>query len=558
MSAAPARRRLRSVPALSDRRAASEATMSTPAAIDLPFRAPRLPIALLCALLLALAGCSSLPAAVLRQPSTAHPAAAAPSPLQHLAEAETAAAAGRPGESALRLLPNGDHALDARLALVQRAEQTIDAQYYVLADDDSGVQFLRALRDAARRGVRVRLLVDDFHAGAVQPLLAGLAAYAHAEVRLYNPLPARHGSPLKRLIGSLHELERINHRMHNKLLIADNAFAIAGGRNIGDEYFMRSAAANFIDLDVLVAGPAVDDLAAVFDRYWNSERAWPVASLAEQDGSAARAAFERRAVEADADVAVTPHDVLGRPPVSAGLAAGGLGLQPAAVRVIADDPDRTLCEPTQARCTPGALDQVLASLREARNEVVITSPYFVPGERGLAMLQQARSAGVRVKVLTNSLGATDEPLVHTGYARYRGAMLGLGVEIRELSPTLAARTGWLGTFGRSAARLHAKVVVADGRRVTLGSMNMDRRSARLNTELALQIDSPALAAELARLGSRAALAGSYRVRLNPAGQLEWLVQDGDREAALADEPDADWALKFRLGLMSLLVSEAML
>jgi putative cardiolipin synthase len=513
------------------------------------------------ALLLA-TGCAALPDSVSRSPSTA--LGGAGTALQRIAD--TSLAGQDPAQSGLRLLPNGDHALDARLALVQRAERSLDLQYYAWHDDDTGRRLLAALRDAGRRGVRVRLLVDDLHAGALQPLLAGLAAHAGVEVRLFNPLPVREGSLTGRVLGSLHDFSRLNHRMHNKLFIADGALAVAGGRNIGDEYFMRSPVANFVDLDVLVAGPVVADMAASFDRYWNSERAWPVQALAAPaDAAALRAGFDNAVAGAASALRVDPRDRLGRSPVSAQLGAGRLDLLAAPVRLLVDAPQRQRCDTTDddaseparacAHAEPGAVDALLAAMRETRHALAITSPYFVPGADGMAMLQAVAGRGASIRLLTNSIGATDEPLVHWGYARYRPAMLDLGLQIRELSPTLPARTHAFGSFGRSAARLHAKVVVIDGHRVALGSANMDHRSARINTEMLLLIDSPALAAELARLASAEALAGSYRLRLGEDRRIEWLVSDGGTEQAVSEEPDLGWTQRLKLGLLSLWIAE---
>src|SRR5437764_14423868 len=213
-----------------------------------------------------LAGCASLPERTPAPPTVAL-ADVADTRLGRVAAAATPAASR--DLSGFRLLPEGETAFNARIALARRAERSLDVQYYLIRDDDVGLQFLRELRDAAARGVRVRLLVDDLYTAGEDELFAGLAAHPNVEVRVFNPLPARAGSFGTRLLFSLHEFGRINHRMHNKLFVADNTFAVSGGRNIANEYFMRSAAANFIDLDVLSSGPVVRELSAVFDSHWN-------------------------------------------------------------------------------------------------------------------------------------------------------------------------------------------------------------------------------------------------------------------------------------------------
>ena len=189
---------------------------------------------------------------------------------------------GAPSDlSGFRLLADGEEAFRARIALIRRAERSIDAQYYLIADDRSGHEFLRELRAAAGRGVRVRVLVDDLYESGQDGVFAGFAAHQHVELRLFNPLPARRGGTARRIAFSLHELARVNHRMHDKLLVVDNAMAISGGRNIADLYFERGGTTGFIDVDVLATGPVVAELSAVFDSFWNSEHAYPVGTLAD-------------------------------------------------------------------------------------------------------------------------------------------------------------------------------------------------------------------------------------------------------------------------------------
>ena len=276
---------------------------------------------------LLLAGCTTLPPRI-AQPASSAIADTGVTPLGRIAAASLADAPG--GDSGFRLLPSGEMAFDARLALAEAATRSIDAQYYHIHDDTAGAAFLAALRDAAVRGVRVRLLVDDYHAGDLYPMLRGLAAFPNAEVRLFNPLPERYGTPIRRMLLSLHEFTRVNRRMHNKLFVADNQFAVYGGRNIADEYFTRHGEANFIDLDVLSAGAVVRELSASFDRYWNSEQVWAL----EQRLHALERAVKPAERRADFDVRlkelagpppnVPPRDYLGQSTVRAQIAQGRL------------------------------------------------------------------------------------------------------------------------------------------------------------------------------------------------------------------------------------------
>ncbi|HEX7437874.1 MAG TPA: phospholipase D family protein [Caldimonas sp.] len=511
-------------------------------------------------LALALGGCASLPAGVHRPLSEARTDVAA-------TRLAAIAAASTPDDarelSGFRLLPVGDQAFDARIALARRADKTLDVQYYLIAHDASGLQFLRELRDAAERGVRVRVLVDDLYAAGQDALLAGLAAHANVEVRLFNPLPVRGGSFGARVVLSMHEFSRINRRMHNKLFVADNVFAVSGGRNIADEYFGRSEPANFIDMDVLSSGPVVRELSAVFDRYWNSEHAYPVQSLvgAGFDAALARRRFDEKVSEVPAAGAPAAVDSLGRSGVGAQLAGGFVEQHFASARVLADAPNKVDDDASRkARADDTVANDTLDLIGLADSEVLVASPYFVPGERGLDVMRQALARNVRVSVMTNSLSTTDEPLVHFGYARHRGELLKMGVSLYELMPTAGAKAVESTLeFHGSLGRLHAKLAVVDSRWLFIGSMNMDRRSARWNTESGLIIDSPELADEVASLLRRERLPGSYRLRMaGDEKRIEWVAGAGRSEVVRTSEPDAKPGQQLRLWITSRFVSEEML
>jgi putative cardiolipin synthase len=508
--------------------------------------------------LLLLQGCASLPAGVERSASHAFTDTAA-TPLARIAEASTPPA--QRALSGFRILPTGDHSLDARIALARRATRSIDAQYYQVHADAVGHRFLRELRDAAARGVRVRLLIDDFYTTGLDAMFVEFAAHANVEVRLFNPLPSRSVSTTRRVLASLYEFGRINHRMHNKLFVADNALAVTGGRNIGDEYFMSGEQANFIDLDVLASGAVVRQLSEAFDTYWNSEHTYPLASIvrAAADAAAARAAFEQRVAAAATEWAVEPHDVFGRPSVTRQLNAGRLDLHHAPARVLVDSPDKV--RRTRGQSPEGtAFFEALALMRGARAEVVLASPYFIPGERGVELMRETLGNGVRLAVLTNAADATDEPLVHFAYAKYRHEMLRAGVQIYELGGRLSGQAQELRLLRSSVGRLHAKVAVIDRRHVMVGSMNLDARSARANTEVSVSIDSPALAGELSSLMERGGhLVGAYKLRLAEDGDhIEWVSRHGEQEIVTRDEPGATPLSRLWLWILSHFVDEELL
>ncbi len=451
--------------------------------------------------------------------------------------------------SGFRLMPLGLYSLDARLELAKRARSSLDVQYYQIHNDRTGRLFLRTLRDAALRGVRVRLLVDDLYTADGDPLFRGLAAFPNVEVRLFNPFCCGREGFLSRFAASPLEFRRLNRRMHNKLFIADGAMAIAGGRNIGDEYFMRSMSGNFVDMDVFVVGAVVAQLSGIFDTYWNSPYVYPVETIVRSDlgPTDLQRRFDHDVDEGEQmmSLALPPNDPLGYGPIAEDLDAGRVGLIWAKAVAFADPPGKAAARTDEEAREMSVRMNVMTLVDGARTEVIISSPYLVPGQSGLKWFAELRGRSVGVSILTNSLAATDEPVVHTGYARYRPELLKLGVDLYELSPTRIQQSRRLGFPGSSTGRLHAKTVVIDRSVVFVGSMNLDPRSATINTELGIIVQSPALAKEVVRVVHISKLQGAYRLRLGPDGQgLEWLTMDDDREVVLTAEPDT--TLFFRL------------
>ncbi|VWX58954.1 putative cardiolipin synthase [Burkholderiales bacterium 8X] len=511
-----------------------------------------------------LVGCTVLPAPLPREPSFARTDLEWTSLARTALQAAPPESTGWPIRSGFRLLPEAPFAFDARIALIRRAEATLDVQYYLIEDDEVGLLFLRELRDAAARGVRVRLLMDDLYTGGKDQLLGDLAAHPNIDLRLFNPLPSRSTSLGARILWSLHEFSRINHRMHNKLLVADGSFAVSGGRNIASEYFMNATAANFIDVDLLSVGPVVKDMSNAFDRYWNSEHVRAVGEVVpgtlSSDKDEAMRRFDRRAAAASPDIRLRERDVMGQGALGPQIDAGRPALTWAPARFYADEPDKiaraTPEEAFRGSVTEGALD----ALRAAHREAAIISPYFIPGERGMAIMRQAMAQGGQIVIITNSLGATDEPLVYAGYANYRAEMLKLGIIIREIAPVLTGKSGNFGDFGQSISRLHAKLTFIDRRRIFIGSMNLDRRSAAINTEAAMLIDSAELVEAFGHVTSSMHGNAAYRLRLAPGGErVQWLASDSDgKDIVYLDEPDGSAWLRFKNWLLLPWVGEHLL
>ena len=464
----------------------------------------------------------------------------------------------------MRLLPYGAYSLATRIELARRAQASLDVQYYHIENDPTGRLLLRELRDAALRGVRIRLLVDDLYTTHLDELLLALAAYPNVQVRLFNPFCCvRGGGVLARYAGSLFQFERLNHRMHNKLFIADGVMAVAGGRNIADEYFQRHAQSNFVDMDAFVMGRVVRDMAEIFDRYWNSEVVAPIEAIMKPDADTARAqaAFSAAidTLPQSPPLELPPVDVLGYGPLDEDLDAGRVGLVWGTARAFADPPDKLLNATAAEAFRTSVTNDVVATIWRADEELVFTSPYLIPGTGGMKTILGLREKGVRLIIMTNSLAATDEPLVHNGYSHYRREMLKAGVELYEISPTRTQTTKRLGMFGHSLGRLHAKTAVIDRRTIFIGSMNLDARSAGANTEFGMFIESPALAKELLRVINISRLESAYRVRLAPDdASLQWITSDGDREIVLDTEPESSGWLRVHNFIFGLFVSEQLL
>jgi putative cardiolipin synthase len=307
----------------------------------------------------------------------------------------------------------------------------------------------------------------------------------------------------------------------------------------------------------------VPELSAIFDDYWNSGQVWPIGQLtalpAREPAAATAARLDEALARSAKSVAERETDVLGNLPVGRELEQGRLSQVWAAARSFADLPEKIALAGRDAAFEGSVTQQTLAILRSAQSDLTMISPYFIPGDSGVELLQDSAARGVHLLVLTNSLETTDSTLVHGAYARYRERLLRVGVEIYELGARLAARDGRIGDFGLSTARLHAKAAIVDHERLVLGSMNLDGRSARLNTELGLLVESPELAAQFESLAPIRAMS-AYEVRLNEgSGTIEWIERSADGKATvLPGEPGANWALRLKDWLLRPFVPEAAL
>jgi phosphatidylserine/phosphatidylglycerophosphate/cardiolipin synthase-like enzyme len=446
-----------------------------------------------------------------------------------------AAQEGGKNLSGIRLLASGDEALADLIALADHAERTLDIQYYIIHQDDSAQLLLQHVRLAADRGVRVRILVDDLNTAGEDRRFQHLSQHANIQVRVFNPFSGARFATWTRFLVSAWDIWRINHRMHNKLFVADNALAITGGRNIGDEYFTRDQRSNFIDLDVVAAGAIVPELSASFDAFWNSKYAYPIGSLVSPVSD------EPASPPPPDDRAATDGDWL-----ESELDAGRLSLTWVPATVLADRPAKIASEtaPDQEETIANDLATLM---RSAKQELIVISPYFVPGKDGVEMFSQLASRGVHIRVLTNSLASTDSPLVHNGYSRYRVQLLELGVELSEVRPKLGQKRARFHPFRSSNASLHAKALVIDQKTVFIGSMNMDARSARTNSELGLVIRSPEIARQVTSLLDDISADGSYRLQLlDHSDQIRWTSGEPGSERNWFIDPETTHLQRFLL------------
>lgn len=519
------------------------------------------------AALLVAPGCATIDlAAVPRQPSAALASPAG----TRLHDVFAARLGPAPAPSGFVTLERGLDAFVARAALAELAERTLDLQYYIVHGDTSGLLLLGRVFAAAERGVRVRLLLDDWTLADADTALAQLDAHPNVEVRLFNPTATRSWWSPRRWLEVLGDFSRINRRMHNKAWIADNAAAVVGGRNLGDEYFEARDDLDYHDLDLLAAGPVVPALSSSFDRFWNSEFAVPLEVFRRVDGDPEqRAAIRDWFATNEARAADSAYvRALADAPLIARLRAGDLDWRRGEARVLADDPEklrRAQDDPALRGEARGLLlaGQLDALAPKARDELRLVAPYFVPGASGVASLGALVRDGVTVRVLTNSLGSNDVLPAQAGYANYRPALLEAGVVLHELKPSGPERDGprriraTLG--GSSRAALHEKSFVIDRHTVFVGSLNLDPRSVRVNTEVGVLVRSEALAADVIAIFERnASPSSAWRVVLE-GGRPAWEDRDPSGAVRRVDtEPGTGAWRRFLQRIYGLVAPESLL
>ena len=524
-------------------------------------RGPRLRLFAAGAAALLAVGCATMPGASYPKQETK---ALDPATGTHLRQSFEPAVRAAAGNSGFRLLSLGIDGLLVRTELIDAAERTLDLQYYIFHADESGDVVVEALLRAAGRGVRVRILVDEGEAVRGDEKILALAAHPRIEVRIFNPYRYRGHNRAIRNLDFLIEKRRLDYRMHNKLLVADNAVALIGGRNIGDQYFQIDPDSQFGDDDLVVVGPIVPQLSAVYDQFWNSRLAIPAAAVDAKHASATALAAYQRELAAQQDVPGEAHAAFRQRAASgepwAGIASGRSPLMWARMQLVYDSPDKKRVDDGN---DPGRLiaKPVEEEAGAVSTELLMVTPYLVPSTAEFDILHNDVQRHVKVRILTNSLEAAPEVAGQSGYMHDRPLLLAAGVELYEIRARLGSTKGSgqnkrMSHHGTYA--LHAKLFAFDRKAAFIGSMNFDERSRHLNTEIGLIVSSPELAHEVAaRFEALTQPENSYRVLLGDGSteshpRLIWKTREDGKDITYTTEPARSVWQRFEVKFISLL------
>ncbi len=453
-----------------------------------------------------------------------------------------------PGEAGFYPLSNGIDALAARLLLAERAERTLDAQYYLIKKDTVSHAFIYVLLQAADRGVRVRLLLDDIFTGGYDAGMAGLDSHPNFEIRIFNPFARRSA----RFMDGITSFSRVNRRMHNKSFTVDNQVTIIGGRNIADEYFGAREDAKFGDLDVMGIGPVVNDVSDMFDSYWNHERAAPIGSFADMPDDPAAELDRIRALleESREAISTSKYAAAVKDKVLEYLETDVSPFLWASYTLAVDSPDKSF--KSKAKDAASITTPLRESLLAAKSQIIIISPYFVPRKAGIEAISELQRSGVDVTVITNSLAANNQASVHGGYAPSRKPLLKAGVKIFEVRADADVSGSELVAASGAKATLHTKAFIVDRREMFIGSFNFDPRSANINTELGVIIRSPEMSDQAAKRIEAQLAEQTFEVFLNDKGKLRWRGLHDGVETIYKKEPQTTWSQRFAAGFMRML------
>jgi len=452
-------------------------------------------------------------------------------------------------ESGFYPLGDGIDALAARLLLAEQAERTIDTQYYLLKTDTSGFAFIDALLKAADRGVRVRLLLDDIFTKGYDAGMAALDSHPNFEIRIFNPF--NRGAAGKAWSG-LTNLGRVNRRMHTKTFTVDNQVTIVGGRNIADEYFGARKDAKFGDLDVVGAGSVANRVSHMFDSFWNHQTALPVPAFAKMpdDPAAQLVLLRERLLRAREQIKDTKYAEAVQATALKFMDKDNTKFEWAPYELVYDSPDKGI--KSKAGPSVAITPKLVEALKSAEKELIVLSPYFVPRKEGTKIFSELQARGVNVTIVTNSLAANNQITVHGGYAPSRKPLLKNGIKIYEVRPDADVAGAELVAASGAKATLHTKAFLVDRKKVFIGSFNFDPRSANLNTESGVIIQSEQMGSLFRNRVEAGLKRQTYELFLNEDGKLRWRGFDDGQEVIYKKEPRSTWGQRFVAGFMRLM------
>ena len=515
-------------------------------------------LALSCSILLSLSACTTLPKQQNIQPEYAYDI---DTQQTDLAKIITPLKQQNPELTGYHVLYDPLEAIAARINLIERAEKTLDLQYYIWDNDKIGSLALYKIIEAADRGVKVRLLIDDNNAGKMEGVYLALDQHPNIEVKLFNPYRFRRLRPIDMVL----DLKRINRRMHNKTFTADNQISLIGGRNMSNQYYNVSDSYQFSDVDVMLVGQAVDDITHSFDEYWNHSYAYPVRNIINHNTYTLRydglkeqltKHYQEITVQNYLDLSNRTHDF-------DQWLDHNIQLDWVKAEVVKDAPDKIRA---RAKKEQHLNFQMVKRLENPEHSVDLISAYFVPQKQGEAKLIELAKDGVQVRVLTNSFKANDVALVHAFYAKYRIDLLKNGVELYEFLPAISEENLYpnskeiskqtkVSLKGLSRSSLHAKLMALDNKQVFIGSFNFDPRSANLNTEIGVIINSPPLANAVHKTMDDNLKKYAYKLVLNSQQKINWLKETPQGIVTLRKEPKMKWWQKAGVKIISWLPIE---
>ena len=448
------------------------------------------------------------------------------------------------GQSGFYPLRRGLDALGVRLQLAERAQKTLDLQYFLMKNDTTGAVMANALLKSADRGVRVRFLLDDIFTTVPDRSFLLMTQHPNIEIRIFNPV-SRHGVLAFNFLG---HFKQANRRMHNKSFTVDNSISVVGGRNLADEYFQLKEKYVFVDFDVVAMGPIAAEISKSFDQYWNHSRAVPIEQFA-----ISRKTEDLETVRADVAAELEDiYETIFRRALNSQLLQDLIAdrqqmfIGPATV--LADNPDKLISKIDEAHMQ--LINDLSESMRRAETEIIFITPYYVPGDRGVQFIRDLLAKGLRVVVLTNSLASNNHVPVHSAYARYRRDVIKAGAELYEMRANMGRELKG-DEKGPEVLTLHTKAILIDRRYLFVGSLNLDPRSIEINAEMGLLIDSESMVKSLVQGVDERLPIFAYRVRVNDKNKLEWHTRIDGQEVIETKEPLTSWWLRFKAWFMKI-------